>query len=296
MDKFAELVRDSEIRGAMAAFVDLGMVKVASQEEFDGLVEAVCQGIGDEDYDLQKVASLTEEVLSTPKAEEQEKTALLGTVIGAARAGNLSDEERAALIKHYGLSSNASLGWRNAGRGFLGGNVGGLIGGGLGAATGSPVLALLGQAAGAATGSKFMTDKYSKGNAEKIMKQRAKTAADTDDIARKAALGELFQMKVAGQLDEASCIEAASSLFEKEATNAPAVLDKEAAEAPAAMNKEAAGNMPERKVLDAEVIGGKKNLWKRVAKGGAAAAGVVGGAALAKSLYDKYTERNKKTK
>lgn len=215
MDKFAELVRDSEVRGAMAAFVDLGMVKVASQEEFDGLVDAVCQGIGDEDYDLQKVASLTEEVLSTPKAEEQEKTALLGTVIGAARAGNLSDEERAALIKHYGLSSNASLGWRNAGRGFLGGNVGGLIGGGLGAATGSPVLALLGQAAGAATGSKFMTDKYSKGNAEKIMKQRAKTAADTDDIARKAALGELFQMKVAGQLDEASFIEAASSLFEK---------------------------------------------------------------------------------
>lgn len=296
MDKFAKLVRDSEVRGAMAAFVDLGMVKVASQEEFDGLVDAVCQGIGDEDYDLQKVASLTEEVLSTPKAEEQEKTALLGTVIGAARAGNLSDEERAALIKHYGLSSNASLGWRNAGRGFLGGNVGGLIGGGLGAATGSPVLALLGQAAGAATGSKFMTDKYSKGNAEKIMKQRAKTAADTDDIARKAALGELFQMKVAGQLDEASFIEAASSLFEKEATEAPAVPDKEAAEAPAAMNKEAAGNMPERKVLDAEVIGGKKNLWKRVAKGGAAAAGVVGGAALAKSLYDKYTERNKKTK
>lgn len=296
MDKLAELVRDSEVRGAMAAFVDLGLVKVASQEAFDALVDAVCQGIGDEDYDLQKVASLTEEVLSTPKAEEQEKTALLGTVIGAARAGNLSDEERAALIKHYGLSSNASLGWRNAGRGFLGGNVGGLIGGGLGAATGSPVLALLGQAAGAATGSKFMTDKYSKGNAEKIMKQRAKTAADTDDIARKAALGELVQMKVAGQLDEASFIEAASSLFEEGATNAPAVLDKEAAEAPAAMNKEAAGNMPERKVLDAEVIGGKKNLWKRVAKGGAAAAGVVGGAALAKSLYDKYTERNKKTK
>ena len=29
MDKLAELVRDSEVRGAMAAFVDLGLVKVA---------------------------------------------------------------------------------------------------------------------------------------------------------------------------------------------------------------------------------------------------------------------------
>lgn len=43
MDKLAELVRDSEVRGAMAAFVDLGLVKVAGQEAFDALVDAVCR-------------------------------------------------------------------------------------------------------------------------------------------------------------------------------------------------------------------------------------------------------------
>ena len=285
MDKLAELVRDSEIRGAMAAFVDLGMVKVASQEEFDGLVEAVCQGIGDGEYDLQKVASVTESLLTAPETEGQEKTALLGALAGAIRAGNLTDEERATLIEHYGLSPDASLGWRNAGRGFLGGNLGAGLGLGLGALTKSPVLGGVGQLAGFAAGTKLMTDKYGRGNAKEIMKQRAKTAADTDDIARKAALGELLQMKVAGQLDEASFIEAASSLFEKEATKAPA-----------AMNKEAANNMPKQKVLDAEVIGGKKIPWKRVAKGGAAAAGIAGGAALAKSLYDKYSKRDKEEK
>ena len=62
------------------------------------------------------------------------------------------------------------------------------------------------------------------------------------------------------------------------------------------MNKEAANNMPKQKVLDAEVIGGKKIPWKRVAKGGAAAAGIASGAALAKSLYDKYSKRDKEEK
>lgn len=64
MDKLAELVRDSEVRGAMAAFVDLGLDKVAGQEAFLSPCGAVCQGIGDEGYDLQKVASLTEELLA----------------------------------------------------------------------------------------------------------------------------------------------------------------------------------------------------------------------------------------
>lgn len=297
MDKLAELVRDSEIRGAMAAFVDLGMVKVASQEEFDGLVEAVCQGIGDEEYDLQKVASVTESLLTAPETEGQEKTALLGTLAGAIRAGNLTDEERAALIEHYGLSSDASLGWRNAGRGFLGGNLGASLGLGLGALTKSPVLGGVGQFAGFAAGTKLMTDKYSKGNAKEIMKQRAKTAADTAsatapntasdaaDVARKAALGELLQMKVAGQIDEPSFIEAAFSLLENGTPENKPTLEKGAA-----------NNTPKQKVLDAEVTGGKKIPWKRVAKGGAAAAGIAGGAALAKSLYDKYSKRDKEEK
>ena len=128
MDKLAELVRDSEVRGAIAAFVDLGLVKVAGQEGFDALVDAVCQGIGDEAYDLQKVASLTEEILSELENEEQEKTAGFGAVIGADRVSNLSDGEKAALIRHYGLSNDAALGLRNAGRGQLGGIAGNLLG------------------------------------------------------------------------------------------------------------------------------------------------------------------------
>lgn len=288
MDKLAELVRDSEVRGAMAAFVDLGLVKIAGQEGFDALVDAVCQGIGDEAYDLQKVASLTEEILSEPENEKQEKTAFFGgAAIGAIKAHGLSDQERAALIEHYGLDRDASLGWHNAARGFVGENLGGGIGGAAGALTRKPALATLGSIAGAGLGIRLMTDKYSKANAQEIMKQRSKTASEvttektpeaaseTDDIAKKAALGELLQMKVAGQIDEKSFIEAASSLLEKDA----------------------AKNLPVQKVHDAEVVGGGSKVpWKRIAKGGAIAAGLAGGAALGKSLYDKYSGQSKQGK
>lgn len=292
MDKLAELVRDSEVRGAIAAFVDLGLVKVAGQEGFDALVDAVCQGIGDEAYDLQKVASLTEEILSELENEEQEKTAGFGAVIGADRVSNLSDEEKAALIRHYGLSNDAALGLRNAGRGQLGGIAGNLLGSAAGMAVGKlagrPLTgALIGAPIGGMLGIKLMTDKYSKANAQEIMKQRSKTdsevttektpeaASETDDIAKKAALGELLQMKVAGQIDEKSFIEAASSLLEKDA----------------------AKNLPKPKVYDAEVVGGGSKVpWKRIAKGGAIAAGLAGGAALGKSLYDKYSGQSKQGK
>lgn len=292
MDKLAELVRDSEVRGAIAAFVDLGLVKIAGQEGFDALVDAVCQGIGDEAYDLQKVASLTEEILSEPENEEQEKTAGFGAVIGADRVSNLSDGEKAALIRHYGLSNDAALGLRNVGRGQLGGIAGNLLGSAAGMAVGKlagrPLTgALIGAPIGGMLGIKLMTDKYSKANAQEIMKQRSKTASEvttektpeaaseTDDIAKKAALGELLQMKVAGQIDEKSFIEAASSLLEKDA----------------------AKNLPVQKVHDAEVVGGGSKVpWKRIAKGGAIAAGLAGGAALGKSLYDKYSGQSKQGK
>lgn len=218
MDKLAELVRDSEVRGAMAAFVDLGLVKVAGQEAFDALVDAVCQGIGDEGYDLQKVASLTEELLAEPQNEKQEKKASIGTTVGT----------------------------------------------------------------------QLMVNKYGVDNAKEDMSGLPKTASEdtreTDDIAKKAALGELLQMKVAGQIDEKSFVEAASSLLEKDASeNLPKKKVKDASE-----------NLPKKKVFDAEVVGGKGKIpWKRIAKGGAVAAGLAGGAALGKSLYDKYSGKSK---
>ena len=58
--------------------------------------------------------------------------------------------------------------------------------------------------------------------------------------------------------------------------------------------KDASENLPKKKVFDAEVAGGKGNIpWKRIAKGGAVAAGLAGGAALGKSLYDKYSGKSK---
>lgn len=121
-----------------------------------------------------------------------------------------------------------------------------------------------------------MVNKYGVDNAKEGMSGLPKTASEdtqeTDDIAKKAALGELLQMKVAGQIDEKSFVEAASSLLEKDASE----------------------NLPKKKVFDAEVVGGKGKIpWKRIAKGGAVAAGLAGGAALGKSLYDKYSGKSK---
>ena len=112
-----------------------------------------------------------------------------------------------------------------------------------------------------------MVNKYGADNAKEDMSGLPKTASEdtqeTDDIAKKAALSELLQMKVAGQIDEKSFVEAASSLLEKDASE----------------------NLPKKKVFDAEVVGGKGKIpWKRIAKGGAA---------LGKSLYDKYSGKSK---
>jgi len=81
---------------------------------------------------------------------------ILGAAIGGVTANNLSEEQRKALRKHYGLAEDASLIGRNAGRGFLGGAVGGL--GGLLLTLGTPV----GGLAGAAAGGYLASRKYSK--------------------------------------------------------------------------------------------------------------------------------------
>ncbi len=117
MNKIAELAREAEIRGAMAAFVDAGLVKVASQNDFEALVGAVCNYLGEEEYDLQKVAAVTDAVLT--------------------------------------------------------GNVGGP------------------QYAG-----------------------REKIAAERDEFAHNAALGELLQMKIAGQIDDATFQKTAGALMD----------------------------------------------------------------------------------
>lgn len=111
------------------------------------------------------------------------KTAeLVGPTVGAYRASQLTDADRVKLKTHYGLEDDASLGWRNAGRGAAGAFAGSLGGSAVGGALGSlvglavrkrinpslPVAvgAQLGSLAGYIAGINKATQKYSKGNTE----------------------------------------------------------------------------------------------------------------------------------
>jgi len=85
MDKMAELVRDSEVRGALAAFVDTGLMKVASADEFDAVCNDVCKVIGASDYNIQKVAQIADAVMQK-RAEGVEKTASLEKDAQASKA------------------------------------------------------------------------------------------------------------------------------------------------------------------------------------------------------------------
>lgn len=110
------------------------------------------------------------------------KEALLGAAIGAVRAGNLSSDERRLLEAEYNLPENASLGWRNAGRGFVGNHIGGLLGAGVGNLLGNK-LGPFPAIAGSILGTKLMTDKYSSGRARKIQELRRKPDVSLDLIA-----------------------------------------------------------------------------------------------------------------
>lgn len=104
------------------------------------------------------------------------KEALLGAVIGDVRANNLSSDQRATLEEEYGLPANASLGWRNAGRGFVGSNLGSLGANLLASAVtkGNGRFGPFPGIAGGLIGAKLMTDKYSRGNAERILARKRK--------------------------------------------------------------------------------------------------------------------------
>ena len=55
MQKIAEQVKEAEVRGCVAAFIDAGLVKIAGQEEFDAVCSAVTEQLPDA-YDMQKIA------------------------------------------------------------------------------------------------------------------------------------------------------------------------------------------------------------------------------------------------
>ena len=103
MNKFAHLVKTAEVRGVMAYLVDSEMIKVATQEDFDNLVNTVSESV-EGDYDLNTVLSKTAELIGGESTEDQEKTAAdsvsdeevqraFGVLAMAKEAGELSAEE-----------------------------------------------------------------------------------------------------------------------------------------------------------------------------------------------------------
>lgn len=86
----------------------------------------------------------------TKVGSELVKEALLGAIAGGIRANNLTRDEKEILTRYYGLDPDASLGWRNAGRGLIGGLIGRIPGNiiaGKGLADGNPRMAAVGRAA-----------------------------------------------------------------------------------------------------------------------------------------------------
>ena len=126
---------------------------------------------------------------------------MLSAGVGAFRSSGMTEEEEAALKKHYGLDPNASLGLRNAGRGMAGGFLGYHMGNAVGktlsgeisrganltakkfpgkggaallaANIAAKVLPRLGKMVGAGTGAYMNTSKYTSDNAQKIMARDA---------------------------------------------------------------------------------------------------------------------------
>ncbi len=95
MYKFAEEVKEAEVRGCIAAWIDAGHIKVASEEAFDDLCEVVSSNLGT-NYDLNKVAAVTEAVLSggmqkTAANAERARNAALGELLLMKTAGEIDD-------------------------------------------------------------------------------------------------------------------------------------------------------------------------------------------------------------
>ena len=94
----------------------------------------------------------------------------LGAFIGVSRSSNMSDKERDALRKYYGLSSVANLTFRNAGRGVAGDLMGTLSCATIGSVFGLPASVGLGLAGGI-LGTHLMTHKYTPEEARRILRK-----------------------------------------------------------------------------------------------------------------------------
>ena len=100
-------IRDSEVRGVLAALVDSNLVKCASRADFDKMASAVSQAVG-YDYDINKIASTVDAYMNKgqTKTASMEKTAsqklaaresevytALGEALLMKTAGYISDDQ-----------------------------------------------------------------------------------------------------------------------------------------------------------------------------------------------------------
>ena len=93
MDKVA-MIKSAEVRGVLACLVDNGLVKVANEESFEAIADAVASNLGD-DYTLEDVLDNTADVVET--AEAIDNMTVVERAALAAAIDNMTDEERAAL-------------------------------------------------------------------------------------------------------------------------------------------------------------------------------------------------------
>ena len=97
MQKIAEQVKEAEVRGCVAAFIDAGLVKIAGQEEFDAVCSAVTEQLPDA-YDMQKIAAVTDAILEnsseamTKTAAETARNAALGELLLMKTAGEIDED------------------------------------------------------------------------------------------------------------------------------------------------------------------------------------------------------------
>ena len=110
MDKIAALAKEAEVRGVLAAYVDQGLLKVASAEGFDALSGAVAQNLSDSGYTIADIATVTDQLLAgagnekiAAELEDTARMAALGELLMKKMAGEIDTptfaEEAAYLAK-----------------------------------------------------------------------------------------------------------------------------------------------------------------------------------------------------
>lgn len=94
MDKLAELAKEAEVRGVLAAYVDQGLLKVASAEDFDALSTAVTRNLTSDSYTIDDIATTTDRLLAggektAADLEDTARKAALGELLLKKMAGDI---------------------------------------------------------------------------------------------------------------------------------------------------------------------------------------------------------------